>query len=64
MVYTCKIEKVPRCIRGEKSSKDMASSRNLVSTIGAQVPQSGTDFFNVSPFDYTAFAVSWKVGLP
>ena len=30
-----KIEKVPRCIRGEKSSKDMASSRNLVSTIGA-----------------------------
>ena len=32
---TCKIEKVPRGIRGEKSSKDMASSRNLVSTIGA-----------------------------
>ena len=31
-----KIEKVPRGIRGEKSSKDMASSRNLVSTIGAQ----------------------------
>ena len=31
----CKIEKVPRGIRGEKSSKDMASSRNLVSTIGA-----------------------------
>ena len=30
-----KIEKVPRGIRGEKSSKDMASSRNLVSTIGA-----------------------------
>ena len=30
-----KIEKVPRVIRGEKSSKDMASSRNLVSTIGA-----------------------------
>ena len=29
-----KIEKVPRGIRGEKSSKDMASSRNLVSTIG------------------------------
>ena len=29
------IEKVPRGIRGEKSSKDMASSRNLVSTIGA-----------------------------
>ena len=32
-----KIEKVPRGIRGEKSSKDMTSSRNLVSTIGAQV---------------------------
>ena len=31
-----KIEKVPRGIRGQKSSKDMASSRNLVSTIGAQ----------------------------
>ena len=31
-----KIEKVPRGIRGEKSSKDMASLRNLVSTIGAQ----------------------------
>ena len=30
-----KIEKVPRGIRGEKPSKDMASSRNLVSTIGA-----------------------------
>ena len=30
-----KIEKVPRGIRGEKSGKDMASSRNLVSTIGA-----------------------------
>ena len=30
-----KIEKVPRGIRGEKSSKDVASSRNLVSTIGA-----------------------------
>ena len=32
---TSKIEKVPRGIRGEKSSIDMASSRNLVSTIGA-----------------------------
>ena len=31
-----KIEKVPRGIQGEKSSKDMASSRNLVSKIGAQ----------------------------
>ena len=34
MLYS-KIEKVPRGIRGEKSSKDMASSMNLVSTIGA-----------------------------
>ena len=34
-VLLSKIEKVPRGIRGEKSSKDMASSRNLVSTIGA-----------------------------
>ena len=33
---TEQIEKVPRSIQGEKSSKDMASSRNLVSTIGAQ----------------------------
>ena len=31
-----KIEKLPRGIQGEKLSKDMASSRNLVSTIGAQ----------------------------
>ena len=30
-----KIEKVPRGVRVEKSSKDMASSRNLASTIGA-----------------------------
>ena len=30
-----KIEKVPRSIRGKKSSKDMVSSSNLVSTIGA-----------------------------
>ena len=37
-----KIEKVPRGIPGEKSSKDMASSRNLVSTIGALAsPQNG-----------------------
>ena len=35
MYYESKIEKVPRGIRGEKSSKDMASSGNLVSTIGA-----------------------------
>ena len=31
-----KIQKVPRGIQGEKSSKDMVSSRNLVSTIEAQ----------------------------
>ena len=37
-----KIEKVPRGIQGGKSSKDMASSRNLVSTIGAQAsPKKG-----------------------
>ena len=37
-----KIERVPRDIRGEKSSKDMASSRNLVSTIGTQAsPKKG-----------------------
>ena len=34
-IILSKTEKVPRGIRGEKSSKDMASSRNLVSTIGA-----------------------------
>ena len=34
-VWQSKIEKVPRGIRGEKSSKDMASSRNSVSTIRA-----------------------------
>ena len=39
-----KIEKVPRGIRGEKSSKDIASSRNLVSTIGALAsPKMGTE---------------------
>ena len=46
-MYTSKIEKVPRGIRGEKSSKDMASSRNakqLVSTIGALAsPKMGTE---------------------
>ena len=42
MHVACKIEKVPRGIRGEKSSKDMASSRNLVSTIGVLAsPQMG-----------------------
>ena len=37
-----KIEKVPRGIQGKKSSRDMASARNLVSTIGAQAsPKKG-----------------------
>ena len=37
-----KIEKVPRGIQGEKSSKGMVSSRNLVSAIGAQAsPKKG-----------------------
>ena len=35
LMFQSKIEKVPRGIRDEKSSNDMASSRNLVSTIGA-----------------------------
>ena len=35
-----KIEKVPRGIQGEKSSKDTESSRNLVSTIQAS-PKKG-----------------------
>ena len=40
----CKIEKVQRGIQGEKSSKDMASLRNLVSTIEAQAsPKRGTE---------------------
>ena len=34
--YSSKIEKVPRGIQGEMSSKVMASSRNLVSTTGEQ----------------------------
>ena len=41
-VRRSKIEKVPRVIQGENSSKDTASSRNLVSTIGAQAsPKTG-----------------------
>ena len=31
-----KVERGPTNIRGEKSSKDMASSKNLISTIGAE----------------------------
>ena len=39
-----KIEKAPRGIRGEKSSKDTASCRNLVSTTGALAsPKMGTE---------------------
>ena len=42
IVLQCKIEKVPRGNQGLKSGKDMASSRNLVSTIGAQAsPKKG-----------------------
>ena len=53
MVMNSKIEKVPRGIRGEKSSKDMASSSNLVSTIGAQAsPLIGRN------------QVSWRVSVP
>ena len=36
-----KIEKVPRGIRGEKSSKDMASSRNLVVIVALASPEMG-----------------------
>ena len=36
-----KIEKVPRDTQGQKSSKDMANSRSLVSTIGAQASPKG-----------------------
>ena len=44
LIVKGKIEKVPRGIRGEKSSKDTASSRNLVSTIGALAsPKMGTE---------------------
>ena len=44
VMLSSNIEKVPRGIQGEKSGKDMASSRNLVSTIGAQAsPTMGDD---------------------
>ena len=36
LYFVSKIEKVPRVIPGENSSKDMASSWNLVSAIGAK----------------------------
>ena len=35
-IFASKLEKIPRGIRGERSIKYMASSRNLVSTTGAQ----------------------------
>ena len=39
-----KIEKIPRGIQSEKSSKDTISLRNMVLTIGAQVkPKRGTE---------------------
>ena len=42
ITVTSKIVKVPMGIQSEKSSKDMASSKNLVSTIGAQAnPKKG-----------------------
>ena len=41
-LVSSKIEKVPRGIQGEKSGKEMTSSRNPISTIGAQVsPKNG-----------------------
>ena len=41
-MYTNKIGKVPRGIQGKKSSKDIANSINLVSTIGSQAsPKKG-----------------------
>ena len=40
--YSMQIDKVPRGIQGEKSSKDMTTPKNLDSTIGAQAsPQKG-----------------------
>ena len=44
MMKWAKSSKYQGDIQVEKSSKDMASSRNLVSTIGAQAsPQKGTE---------------------
>ena len=54
-----KIEKVPRGIRGEKSSKDIASSRNLVSTIGALA----RSLFHQSFIKNSKITVSSKVSL-
>ena len=48
-----KIEKVPRGIRGEKSSKDMASSRNLVLTTGALAsPKMGDQTIKLHSYIY------------
>ena len=47
-----KIEKVLRGIRGEKSSKDMASSRNLVSTIEAPASPKMSEFSALASFEY------------
>ena len=42
LIVLSKIEKVLRGLQGEKSSRDTASLRNLVSTIGAQAsPEKG-----------------------
>ena len=37
VLLTGKIEKVPRGMQGEKSSKDIASSRDVVSTVSYSV---------------------------
>ena len=54
-MFISKIEKVPRGIQGEKSSKDMASSRNLVSTIGAQLR---TELYFHKNFTFSEFCES------
>ena len=42
--YLSKIEKIPMGIQGQNSGKDMASSRNLVSTSAAQAsPKTGAE---------------------
>ena len=61
-----KIEKVPRGIRGEKSSKDTASSRNLVSTIGALAsPKMGRNQVSgrVQTYKFISFSRSCKYTL-
>ena len=46
MIIQSKIEKVTRGIQGKKTSKDMASSMNLVSTIEAQASPTMGDRIN------------------